>query len=361
MLVKNISIKNFRNYSVAKTDFSPNLNVLVGENAVGKTNMLEAIYLAGLGRSPRTSKEKELVKNGEERALVYITIEKKFRSHKIEIQIDNQSKKKVFLDGIPVLRMGELLGVLNVVYFSPDEMKLVKEAPENRRRFLDISLSQQQRVYFFALSKYNKVLKQRNNLLKTSFGKEGLDEMLDIWDVQLAENGAVIIEKRIEYIEKLKKSAEKIHYKMSEGKEMLELEYDTDTLVGKDEEIAACLLKNLKKTREKDKKLLYTTIGPHRDDMKIIINGTDVRKFASQGQQRTTALALKLGEMELFKEETGELPVLILDDVLSELDESRQRLLLESTADAQILLSCTEYNLKNPANVIRIANGTIVK
>lgn len=323
--------------------------------------MLEAVYLIGLGRSPRTTKEKELVKSGEERALVKLVVEKKFRSHKIEIQIDMLGKKKVFLDGIPVLRIGELLGVLNIVYFSPDEMRLVKDAPENRRKFLDISLAQQQRVYFTALSKYNKVLKQRNNLLKTSRDSSSLDDMLSVWDMQLAENGAVIIEKRIEFIEKLQKSAEKIHTKISEGKEKLELSYETDTKSEKNSEISQVLLKNLKIAREKDKFLLYTTIGPHRDDMKIMINDADVRKFASQGQQRTTALALKLGEMELFQEETGESPILLLDDVLSELDENRQKLLLESTSGAQVLLTCTEFEPRMSAKFIRIKNGAIVK
>lgn len=360
MRIKSLYVKNFRNYSVAKTEFSPALNVIIGENAAGKTNLLEAVYLVGLGRSPRTSKEKEMVKGGEERAYVKIELEKRFRSHKIEIQIDGQGKKKVFLDGIPVLRIGELLGVLNIVYFSPDEMKLVKDAPENRRRFLDISITQQQKVYFTALSKYTKILKQRNNLLKFSRDSANLDEMLSLWDAQLAENGAIIIEKRIEIIEKLQKSAEEIHTKMSEGKEKLELSYETDTKIEKIEEIGNELLKNLKKAREKDKGLLYTTVGPHRDDMKITINGTDVRKFASQGQQRTTALALILGEMALFKEETGELPILLLDDVMSELDANRQKLLLKSTADAQVLLTCTEFKQKTNVNFINIESGKIV-
>lgn len=384
MQITNLTVRNFRNYAQDSAEFVAGLNVIMGENAAGKTNLLEAVYLAGVGRSPRTKNEKELIKNGEDKAYISLSVQKKFRKHKIEIQLSCDGAKKIFLDGLPVLRSGELLGVLNVVYFSPDEMKLVKESPEYRRRFLDISLSQQGRVYFSALSRYNKILKQRNNLLKNSAGKSGLSDMLDIWDAQLSEYGAQIVQKRVEFLKKLQISAKKIHFDMSGGKEDLELYYECDKALeeyfkdlesggdaqkthknanpgGNLNEISQILLKNLKNSRDKDVKLQFTTNGAHRDDIKIAINGADVRKYASQGQQRTTALALKLGETELFLEQTGELPVLLLDDVLSELDESRQKLLLSSTAGAQTLLTCTEFELPVPANLLRIRSGKILK
>lgn len=478
MIVKQLTVKNFRNYSSAKAEFSSLLNIVEGQNAAGKTNLIEAVYLAGLLRSPRTPREKELIKSGAPAAYISVIVEKKFRVHKIDIQIDAAGKKRVLLDGLPIMRNGELLGALNVVFFSPDEMKLVKEAPEFRRKFLDIALSQQQKVYFYALSRYGKILKQRNNLLKNSSSSRSLDDMLDVWDAQLAQYGAIIIQKRIEFIEKLQRYSEKIHFDMSGGKEKMCVRYDTeeeitsffensqknaqnlenllkidennaknlnfeekasaniekkkdqngdenekdsvenqvfknakndenlqnlsenegdfDKSIEKSDEnyenllnsnlkgnncgellqnkneidskngdingdLSKSLLKNFKTSREKDKKLLYTTFGPHRDDMKITINGDDVRKFSSQGQQRTTALALKIGETGLFLEETGELPVLLLDDVFSELDENRQKLLLKSTSDAQVILTATEYGLNYPANIIKIFNGRISK
>lgn len=356
MRILSLELENFRNYSHAAVEFVDGLNVLYGRNASGKTNMLESVYICSLLHSPRTTKDKELIKIGETTAKIKLTLQKKFRTHRIDIQIDESGKKKVFIDRIPVMRAGELLGVLGVVFFSPDEMKLVKESPQERRRFLDVGLSQQQKNYFTALQRYNKILKQRNNLLKDRFNTH-MDNMLDIWDISLSKEGAYIIQKRMEYIKILNDAAGKFHNIISENKEALLLSYDTNIdLTGNIEE---ALHNELVEARQKDKELGYTTVGPHRDDIKIEIDGKDSRKFASQGQQRTIALSMKLGEVVIFKNEIGEPPVLLLDDVLSELDEQRQQLLIKMTEGFQTILTCTEYTLKNKAKLFNISDGQV--
>ncbi len=342
MRATSLTLTDFRNYVGQSVEFTDGLNVLYGENASGKTNMLESIYLCSVLRSPRTTKDKELIRIGASRAKIKLVVEKKYRKHTIDIQIDEAGKKKVAIDGIPVQRAGELLGVLGVVYFSPDEMKLVKESPAERRSFLDVGLSQQQKSYFVALQRYNKALKQRNNLLKESRFSENLDSMLDVWDVSLAEYGAVLIEKRMEYISALDEVASAAHSSISGNKEKLKLSYESG--VNLDGNIRLNLESAILGARQKDKDLGFSTVGPHRDDIKIEINGKDSRKFASQGQQRTIALAMKLGEVKLYEKETGEYPVLLLDDVLSELDENRRNVLLSATAGVQTILTCTEFD-----------------
>ena len=358
MKIISLSLANFRNYESQQVFFDGGLNVLHGKNASGKTNMLESVYLCSLLRSPRTTKDKELIRMGATRAKVVLLVEKKFRKHTITIFIDEAGKKKVAIDGIPVQRAGELLGVLGVVFFSPDELKLVKESPAERRSFLDMGLSQQQKAYFNALQRYNKTLKQKNNLLKDSRHAENIDDMLDIWDIGLAEQGAIIIRKRMEFVAELNKFASASHEKISSGKEKLNLSYET--AVSTTDDIRRNLEEALLKSREKDKELGYCTVGPHRDDIKIEIDGIDARKFASQGQQRTIALAMKLGEVELYKQETGEAPVLLLDDVLSELDKTRRDILLKATEGVQTILTCTEFD-GNGAKLFEVKEGKIVK
>lgn len=362
MRILSLELKNFRNYNQASITFKDGLNVLYGKNASGKTNMLESIYLSSIFHSPRTTKDKEMILMGEKWASIKVVIERKYARHTINLMIDEQGKKKVAIDGIPINRAGELLGVLGVVFFSPDEMKLVKESPSERRKFLDIGISQQQKSYFVALQRYNRTLKQKNNLLKESRNASNLNDMLDVWDIALAKEGAIIIKKRIEYINILNDSARKFHYALSGDKEILTLSYEsgskTDCNV---EDIENNLYKAIVNAREKDKELGFSTIGPHRDDIKIEINGKDSRKFASQGQQRTIALAMKLGEVIIYKNEIGEPPILLLDDVLSELDENRQKLLLDMTKGFQTILTCTEYRLPNHATLFKIEDGKIIE
>lgn len=360
MKILSLELTNFRNYKEVALTFQDGLNVLHGQNASGKTNMLESIYLCSVFHSPRTTKDKEMILLGEDKARVKIVIERKFRKHVIVLQIDTQGKKKVAVDGIPINRAGELLGILGVVFFSPDEMKLVKEAPQERRRFLDVGISQQQKAYFIALQRYNRTLKQKNNLLKECKFNPNIDDMLDVWDTALAKEGAIIVQKRKEYIATLNDSARKFHYALSGEKETLALSYESSAKADcADSEIESNLYKAIVEARGKDKELGFCTVGPHRDDIKIEINGKDSRKFASQGQQRTIALAMKLGEVVIYKNEIGEPPVLLLDDVLSELDLARQTTLLKMTEGFQTILTCTEYTLPNSATQYRISDGHV--
>ena len=359
MKILSLELKNFRNYPHALVEFDEGLNVLYGKNASGKTNMLESVFLCSVFHSPRTTKDKEMILLGQSKAQIKLNIEKKFRKHSICLQIDEQGKKKVAVDGIPVNRAGELLGVFGVVFFSPDEMKLVKESPNERRRFLDVGLSQQQKAYFLALQRYNKTLKQKNNLLKEYKFNPNIDDMLDVWDLGLAKEGAVIIRKRMEYIATLNDAAGKFHSALSSEKAVLTLSYECGAKTEKSD-LQNELYEAIVAARQKDKELGFSTVGPHRDDIKIEINGKDSRKFASQGQQRTIALAMKLGEVVIYKNEIGEPPVLLLDDVLSELDNTRQTLLLEMTKGFQTILTCTEYTLPNPAKQIRISDGKVI-
>lgn len=356
MKILSLELNNFRNYKHVSVEFKDGLNVLYGKNASGKTNMLESIYLCSIFHSPRTTKDKEMILLGENKATVSLTLQTKYRKQVINLQIDDKGKKKVMVDNIPINRAGELFGVLGVVFFSPDEMKLVKESPQERRRFMDVGLSQQQRSYFYSLQRYNKTLKQKNNLLKEWRGSRNIDDMLDVWDACLAKEGAVIISKRLAYIDTLDDAASKFHTAISSEKEILKLSYESS--VKTSENIEKQLYESIVASRAKDKELGYSTVGPHRDDIKIEINGKDSRKFASQGQQRTIALALKLGEVVIYKNEIGEPPVLLLDDVLSELDLGRQRLLLQMTEGFQTIITCTEYILDDKGNRIFVNEGT---
>ena len=271
-----------------------------------------------------------------------LIVKKKYHTHRIEIHIDKNKSKRIVIDGMPVSKVGELMGVLNIVFFSPDELKMIKEQPKERRRFTDISLSQQKKAYYYTLVRYNRILDQRNKLLKTA-SVSAISEMLPVWDMQLSEAGAEIIAERMNFIGKLDKFAGESHSALTSDKEELKLIYECENIGQDRAEIKESLMKSLFSDREKDYNLKFTSAGPHRDDIKITINGTDVRKFGSQGQQRSAALSLKLAEIKHFERETGEKPVLLLDDVLSELDIDRQKKLIESTNNIQTILTCTEF------------------
>lgn len=360
MRVKSVILNNFRNYKNLKTTFSDGLNIIYGSNASGKTNLVESIYYAGLGKSPRTTKDKELINWESDFAYIKINIEKKYRSHDIEIHIDNHGKKRIAIDRIPVRKINELIGVLNVVYFSPDELDIVKEGPAERRKFLDISLSQQRKKYFNDLIRYNKILAQRNKLLKDYNDPKVIKETLPIWDAQLADKGAEIIKARYEFCEKLKSIVEAEHNILTNGSEKLVIEYESRIADGDINTIKEQYEKMLHASYDKDIFMRYTTVGAHRDDLSITINGIDLRKYGSQGQKRTVALSLKLAEVNLFISEVGEAPVLILDDVLSELDDDRQNRLLEVVSKAQTFITCTGYDGKCD-NMIQISNGDIIQ
>lgn len=341
MIVKKVYLDNFLSYGSAYVEFKDGLNVFVGHNAAGKTNLLESIYYASLGKSARGLKDKELINwdNKEKSARIRLFVEKKYDKHVIDILIDKFGKKRITVDGLPIAKIGELMGNLNIVYFSPEEMRLIKNSPADRRRFMDISLCQSDKLYFYTLVKYNKLLEQRNKLLKDYRDSADLRVMSDIITDKMSEEQAYIIRKRRNFLAALAPVANEKHLYLTGGKEELTLEYESAKLDF--ENVESSLKKLYKETFEKDKSLGYTTVGAHRDDVKIAVGGIDVRRFGSQGQQRTTVLSLKLAEVALFTAQNGDSPVLLMDDVLSELDGERQRALFEGLKGIQTFVTCT--------------------
>ncbi|MDR0850737.1 MAG: DNA replication/repair protein RecF [Christensenellaceae bacterium] len=343
VVITQFKIENFRSFDKFSTKLTSGLNIFVGKNAQGKTNLLESIYFCGVGKSSRTNKEKELIKWDKERARISVELEKQYNNCKIDVFLSKADKKTIRINGIPIKRMGELMGELMVIYFSPDEIRLIKDAPQDRRRFMDIDISQMSKHYFYLLLRYEKILNQRNKLLKQTKSLSVLKDMLSVWDSQLAETAGKIIISRIKFITLLSPFAAEIHSYITDGKEDLTLSYQG--VVGKDDkDITEKLLKAYSQSIEKDFDLGYTTVGPHRDDIKVMINDIDIRSFGSQGQQRLATLSMKLAELKIFKSEKGETPVLLLDDVLSELDSARQRRFLDKIKGLQIILTCTKYD-----------------
>lgn len=362
MQINFVEVRNFRNYYYEKFYLSNGINILLGDNAQGKTNLLEGIYFSCIGKSFKTKNEKDLIKTGSVNAKIIIDFEKNNGNNTINIEFKD-GQKFVKLNEINITKTSSMLGNLACVFFSPSELKLVKEAPEDRRRFLDIDISQLNLTYYNSLVKYNKILKERNKLLKSLDSEKVIDETLPIWDWQLARAASEIILFRLEFIEKLEKYSKIEHNNLSGGKEDLVLEYSScDNFNGKTQsEIEDMLVKKLTGSHEKDIKLKYTTVGPHRDDIKIFLNGMEVKSFGSQGQQRTSLLSIKLAELEIFKEKFDEYPILLLDDVFSELDENRKQRLFDRVKNIQTIITTTKFDMLNDnANIIKIENGKIV-
>lgn len=332
MYIKQLSLTDFRNYDQLNIDLDYGINIFRGDNAQGKTNILEAIYLCATARSHRTHKEKEIIKWGKESSHVTLKVKKKYTEDSIDFHL-SQKSKTALINKLPINKLGELFGCLNIVMFSPEDLQLIKNSPKERRRFIDIELCQIDKIYFYSLRQYHKVLKQRNLLLKNFFNKKDYS-MLDVWDIQLEEYAKGVIEKRFKFIEELNEIAGEIHYDISGGKEKLDIIYEPS--IESDD-----FSNRMIKYREKDILYQTTSIGPHRDDLKFLINGVDVKIYGSQGQQRTVVLSMKLAELNIMKKYIGEEPVLLLDDVLSELDEKRQRDLFKYTENIQTLITCT--------------------
>ena len=339
MKVLDLQISSYRNLTAQKVALNQGLNVFVGDNAQGQTNLVESVYLCCIGKSPRSDKDKDLIRWGEEHAYVKLRYGCRYGEGTIEIKLNAKGKKQIALNGVPVSKVADLLGNLNCVYFSPNEIRTVSASPSERRRFLDIDLCQTDKNYYYSLSRFNKALLQRNNLLKTAATMEEAMQTVFVWDKQIAEEGAQVIVKRRRFCEKLKDYARRCHEKLTDGKETLLLEYQTRIEGETVEEIAANYLAKLQANLERDFAARHTTSGCQRDDILLKVNDVDVRSFGSQGQLRTTALAMKLGELMIFKDIIGEYPVLLLDDVLSELDVERQRRLLTFDSRLQILLT----------------------
>lgn len=357
MNVTRIELRDFRNYEAQVCEPCRGVNIITGDNAQGKTNLLEALYLCGVGKSPRTPRNRELIRMGCSRGYIRVETEKSYGKERIEIVLDKTQNKRIAINGLPVTRIGQLMGVLQTVFFSPDELKLVKDGPAERRRFMDIALSQISRSYFYLLSRYNDILSQRNSLLKSG---RATSDALEVWDVQLADCGAAIIHTRRGFIERLKSVAAEEHSFLTDGKEELKLEYES--LDGESvAEIKAVFASELARSRERDCSLGYTGAGAHKDDLCITLNGIDARKFGSQGQQRTAALSLKLAEIEFSRTEKGETPILLLDDVMGELDRTRRERLLERIRGAQAFITCTDAERVGGDRTFRISGGVITR
>lgn len=334
MYISEIDLYQFRNYDNTNIKLHPKLNILYGNNAQGKTNILEAIYMCATARSHRTSREKETIKWDKEEAHIRLFLNKGDRLDKIDLHLNKNGKKYVFINEVPVQKLSNLLGIMHIIMFSPEDLQLIKSGPKERRRFIDIELCQIDKIYLYNLQQYYKVLKQRNHLLKNINYDKGQEAMLEVWDEQLVFYGEKIIETRKHFINKISHIASVIHGNIMSNKEYLEIEYFPN--VEKEN-----FKDKLKSFLEKDIKTGITSIGPHRDDVLFKINHNDVRTYGSQGQQRSVILSLKLAEIDLIKNEVKDNPILLLDDVLSELDENRQADLLSNISDIQTILTCT--------------------
>ena len=329
-----MKLKNFRNYDLLDLEFDSTTNIFYGDNAQGKTNILESIYLTGTTKSHRGTKDRDLIKFGQEEAHIETIVEKRGVPFKIDIHLKKNSPKGIAINKVPIKKASELFGIINIVFFSPEDLNIIKNGPAERRRFIDLELAQLDKVYLNDLSNYNRIVNQRNKLLKDIYDKKDLMATLDIWDLQLVNYGNKVIERRKIFIEQMNEIIGSVHEKLTGGKERLQLVYEPGVKGDNFEEA-------LRKNRERDLRMKSSSVGPHRDDICFLCGDLDIRKFGSQGQQRTAALSLKLAEIELVKQEVKDTPILLLDDVLSELDKHRQNYLLDSINDVQTLITCT--------------------
>ena len=359
MVIKSLKLKNYRNYELLNLTFDPKTNILYGDNAQGKTNILEALYLSGTTKSHRGTKDRDLIQFGREESHLETVVEKNGVLFQIDMHLKKNSPKGIAINKIPIRRAGELFGIVHFVFFSPEDLNIIKEGPAGRRRFIDLELSQLDKVYLSNLSNYNRIINQRNSLLKEIVYQKDLIDTLDIWDMQLAEYGTKIIERRKKFIDEVNRIIGGIHEKLTGGRENIEVSYESSAGELSMEEM-------LRKNRERDIRFKSTSAGPHRDDLCFRVGDLDIRKFGSQGQQRTAALSLKLSEIELVKMLIHDTPILLLDDVLSELDKNRQNYLLDSIHDIQTVITCTgldEFvNHRFSINkIFYVKNGTVAK
>lgn len=357
MIIKSLELADFRNYEKLNISFDKGTNILYGDNAQGKTNILEAIYVSATTKSHKGSKDKEIVNFDKEEAHIRTYIEKENIEYRVDMHLRKNNSKGVAIDGQKIKKAADLLGLLNVVFFSPEDLSIIKNGPSERRRFADMELCQLDSFYLYNLNHYNKIINQRNKLLKDIYFNPGLKETLNIWDSQLVSFGSKIIERRELFSKQLCEIICEIHSKLSGGKEELIVKYEPDVSI---EEFET----KMKENQERDIRTKMTQAGPHRDDFSFIVNGIDVRKFGSQGQQRTAALSLKLSEIELVKKMTKDTPVLLLDDVLSELDSNRQNYLLNSIGNIQTIITCTgldEFvnNRFKINRIFKVTNGVL--
>ena len=334
MKINSLKLKNFRNYDLLNLEFDDATNIFYGDNAQGKTNILEAVYLSGTTKSHRGTKDRDMIEFGKDESHIEAIVEKRGINYQIDMHLKKNSPKGIAINKMPIRKASELFGIVNIVFFSPEDLNIIKNGPAERRRFIDLELSQLDKVYLNNLSNYNRIVNQRNHLLKEIGFQSGVMETLEIWEMQLIDYGNRIIERRKKFIEEINEIVSNIHKKLTGDWECLQLIYEPSN-----GEIP--LEKALERNRERDMRIKSTSVGPHRDDICFMVGDLDIRRFGSQGQQRTAALSLKLSEIELVKKSINDKPILLLDDVLSELDIHRQNYLLDSIDDIQTLITCT--------------------
>ncbi len=355
MNVLRLELKNFRNYKDEVITFGEKTNIIYGDNAQGKTNALEALYIFALGKSFRTTQDRELIKFDEQFTKIALTYRDAFRENNIEVTILKDKKKQIKVNGVVIRKLAELIGKLNVVLFSPGELNLIIGGPHMRRRFIDIAISQLRPNYYHLLDRYAKCLEQRNNLLRKIKYENFSEDTLFIWNEKLAEYGSEIIRYRIKYINQLAEFAKEIHSDICQ--DMLNISY-TPRYQTKEE-----LIKRLTSDNRREIEQGFTLYGPHRDDISITINDCDAKTYGSQGQKRTAVLALKLAQAELIFNETGERPIILLDDIMSELDVKRRTYLTEKNSTSQVIITCTDAEiLKNykQAKKIHVSKGKVI-
>lgn len=357
MIIKSLELENFRNYSSLHLQFDEGTNILYGDNAQGKTNVLEAIYVSATTKSHKGSKDKEIINFSQEEAHIRTFLSKGDMEFRVDMHLRKSKSKGIAVNGQKLKKAAELLGLLNVVFFSPEDLSIIKNGPSGRRNFVDMELCQLDKYYLYNLNQYNKIINQRNKLLKDFYFNSDLKDTITVWDSQLVSYGKQIIEGRIKFIEQLNEIIYEIHQNLSGGKEKLKIIYEPDVESNQFERV-------LSQNMERDIKLKFTGVGPHRDDFGFLVNDIDIRKYGSQGQQRTAALSLKLAEIELVKKITKDNPILLLDDVLSELDSNRQNYLLNSIGNIQTIITCTgldEFvnNRFEIDKVFKVVNGSI--
>lgn len=334
MKINQLELSEFRNYKTLSVQFDEKVNILYGDNAQGKTNVLEAIYVCGTTKSHKGSKDREMIRISAEESHIRMMVEKAGIPHRIDMHLRKNKAKGIAIDGVPIKRSSDLMGLIHIVFFSPEDLSMIKNGPGERRRFLDLELCQLDQSYLYHLGNYNRAINQRNNLLKQIGFRKDLKDTIEVWDMQLIEHGSVLIETRKRFVEELNELLPRIHAKLSGGTEDLYISYEPNVSA---KEYGQKLAMNL----ERDLVLKATGSGPHRDDISFSVGNKNLKQFGSQGQQRTAALSLKLAEIELVRKKIKESPILLLDDVLSELDRNRQTYLLDSITELQTIITCT--------------------
>ena len=357
MYVKTLSLKNFRNLTDISVDLNNSVNIFYGDNAQGKTNLLESIHFCATGRSQRTHVDKELICFDRVHAHAQVLVYRGHTFDKIDLHLKKDTKKAIAVNGIPVKKLSDLFGILRIVIFSPEDLNLIKSGPGERRRYIDMQLCQISSLYYYDLQQYYKILKQRNTLLKKIQKDKNLEQSLFVWDEQLVKHGMKIIYHRQQFVNKINDIAKQIHSNITNFKEELLIQYQHHTS-------AENFAMKLKRALNKDIMLGNTSVGIHKDDISFFINDREVKIYGSQGQQRTASLSAKLAQINIVKEETNEYPVLLLDDVLSELDESRQRFLIDNIRYVQTIITCTGVEdvinkFNGDVSIFNVDNGVV--